>query len=44
MVRQGENAENVLFFARGEVKYHSNITGAVAQILRSDEQEFTENK
>lgn len=39
MVRQGENAENVvLFFARGEVKY-SNITGAEAQILRSDEQE-----
>lgn len=44
-MRQGENAENVvLFFAWGEVKYHSNITGAVAQILRSDEQEFTENK
>lgn len=32
------------FFAGGEVKYHSNITGDEAQILRSDEQEFTKNK
>lgn len=31
------------FFAREEVKYHANITGAEAQILMSDKREFTKN-
>jgi len=34
----------LLLFAKGGVKHHPNITGFEAQILRSDEMEFTKGK